>query len=88
MAEITEDLERKICQAWNTMAKLAQEAKESYLNAAAEAMNFYAQPNHNFMFEGFPDFKVTINKVWELVSLYGPHLYAQNPTRAVTPRNR
>lgn len=86
MPEMSEERERRICEAWDVQAKFALEAKKNFCTCAAEAMRFYAQPNHNFMFEGSPDFKVTINKVYELVSIYGPHLYGQDPVRNATPR--
>ncbi len=33
-----------------------------------------------------PTFRMTINKVAEMVQLYGPHLYHRNPARQVKPR--
>lgn len=68
---------------------------------AAECMRFFNGP-YNFLYEsgsfdnsGDPDdsfqaarpaFQVTINKVSEVVALFGPSLYHRNPTRTVTPR--
>jgi hypothetical protein len=34
-----------------------------------------------------PKFKMTLNKVSELVQLFGPSLYSRNPNRKVTPRS-
>lgn len=84
---MTREQEDHICSAWNKLLKIAVDAKQSFSNNAAEAMRFYASPNHNFMFDSGEDMlKVTINKVYELVSLYGPHLYSQDPIRNVVPR--
>lgn len=33
-----------------------------------------------------PDFKMTVNRVFELVSIFGPMLYSRNPTYTVNPR--
>jgi hypothetical protein len=79
------ELEERICKAWKTLIKIAVERKKDFATNAAEAMRFYGSRNHNFMFEGRPDFMVTVNKVYELVSLFGPHLYSQDPKRNVIP---
>jgi hypothetical protein len=33
-----------------------------------------------------PDFQVSVNKVFEFVTIFGPALYEENPTRTVKPR--
>jgi hypothetical protein len=86
MAQLDRDMEVHICEAWNKLKEIAREAKKAFNDCHAEALRFYAQPNHNFMFEKIPGFAVTLNKVYELVSIFGPHLYAQNPVRRVSSR--
>jgi hypothetical protein len=80
--------ERQICEVWNKMRKSAVKAKERYIDDCETAGNYYAGPNHDFIYENAkdPDFKVTINKVYELVSIFSPLIFAQNPQRAVEPR--
>lgn len=34
-----------------------------------------------------PDFKISVNKAFELVTTFGPSLYHDNPVRTVTPRS-
>src|SRR5215831_314031 len=69
--------------------------------AAAECAAFYNGPRswNQAMFGGAalegagphgtfpePDFKVSINKTFEFVSIFGPALYYENPVRTVKPR--
>lgn len=88
--DISREREIEICNIWNDQVRAGQESKERYRRDAREAERYYAGPNHDFMFSDYgyepPEFKVTVNKVYELVSIFGPMLYAQNPTRLATPR--
>jgi hypothetical protein len=80
--------EEEICKIWSDQIRAAQKRKERYRRNAVQAEKYYAGPNHDFLYESSPvaapDFKVTINKVYEMVSIFGPMIYAQNPTRLVT----
>lgn len=86
---------------WREKLELARkDKKELFQNDADEAMRFYAKP-HNFVFEtGYglrggrfaftkgssPTFQITVNKVFELVSIMLPFFYHRNPVRQITPR--
>jgi len=81
--------EEEICELWNKQIIHARHAKADYTTAAIKGGRYYRGPNHEFIFDAVkpPDFQVTINKVYELVSIFGPLLYAQNPVRSVEPRS-
>ena len=81
--------------------KAEERKKKEFQDDADEAMKFYRPPegNYNFVYHGDingkngvgldvnePAFKMTLNKVAELVEIFGPILYAKNPTRQVNPR--
>jgi hypothetical protein len=84
---------------WCKKIDLAWQLKKSeFGDDAAEAMMFYNGP-YDEMYGPknvrggtddddlpAPSFRATINKVAEMVQLFGPALYHQNPTRKVTPR--
>lgn len=85
---------------WLNVIHLARKAKENFDEDADELMGFY-DGNHSFMWDrknttkdawwrddvvSPPSFRVTINKAYEAVSIFGPHLYNQNPFRSVNPR--
>lgn len=87
---------------WHSKLKLASKYKEeTFGKFAKEAMRFYAEPTHAFMYEGdygkfvtstgevgamSPTFRATLNKVAELEQIFGAFLYHRNPHRQVTPR--
>ena len=90
----------QICEAWLKKIDLAIEAKEeAFGRYAREAMKFYdgdhawmwdddyAKAKGGFLAEGglLPKFRMTVNRVAELVALFGPSLYARNPSIQVTP---
>jgi hypothetical protein len=82
----------KIHKAWEVKQKL-------FGDDAAEAMQFFNGP-YEFLYSTggkgraflgdeevpAPSFRMTVNKVAEMVQLFGPALYHQNPTRKVNPR--
>lgn len=84
---------RPFCNLWKEKFTLAAEYKKKVFDKYAEVgRQYYAGP-HDFVFDkeevakfGKPQFKMTFNKVYELVSLFGPILYHRNPTRVVTTR--
>ena len=79
-----------------------KDRKEKFDLYADEAMAFYDGPvNHMWSsmrksggdHDGFlakdvqmPQFEMSVNRLFEAVSMFGPVLYHQNPTIAVTPR--
>jgi hypothetical protein len=87
---------------WAEKLKRAGEQKwRDFGEQAARCMQFYApkDKNYNFLYRndkdgkygvsfGVPEptFKMTLNKVCELVQIFGPFLYNKNPHRKVEPR--
>lgn len=88
------------CQDWLSKIELGKKAKwERFGQFAEEAMRFF-DGAHDWMWkEGYsngpggfldkgatkPTFKMTVNRVFEAVALYGPALYHQNPNVLATP---
>ncbi len=91
-----------LCALWIEKIGKARDWKKSqFQDDADECMGFYrpAEGNYNFVYKGDlnaskgvgldaaePHFKMTLNKVAELVEIFGPILYAKNPIRQVNPR--
>lgn len=98
---MAENLLQPLVRGWLGKIKVAVEHKKGeFQNDADEAMRFFNGP-HNFMYgsqeagrSGFhneegrplPSFLMTLNKVAEMVQLFGPVLYHRNPQRQVNPR--
>lgn len=90
---------RPIVRGWLDKIELALKHKKPFQDDADEAMSFYDGDNA-WMFRneytrgerGFikglapPAFRMTINRVWEAVRLFGSVIHHRNPTRNVTPR--
>lgn len=90
---------RPLVQGWLEKIELAKEHKKPFQEDADEAMQFYDGENA-WMFRndytrgvrGFvkglapPAFRMTINRVWEAVRLFGAVIHHRNPVRNVTPR--
>jgi len=90
---------RPIVQNWLEKLELAREHKKPFQDDAEEAMQFYDGENA-WMFrndytrgiKGFvkglapPAFRMTVNRVWEAVRLFGAVIHHRNPMRNVTPR--
>lgn len=83
--------------AWREKIRLAQDQKKPFDDVAAQCNSFFSgslgfmwTPEFQRQFVGgnmlTPRFKVTVAKAFELVALFGPTLYWQNPTRVVKPR--
>ncbi len=91
-----------LCSLWVEKIRKAKEHKKrAFQDDADEAMQFYRpdEGNYNFVYRGDlkgskgvgldaqePAFRMTLNKVAELVEIFGPILYARNPVRQVNPR--
>lgn len=91
------DVLAPLVQSWLGKIRLAHESKQSFNDVGKQCMEFFSgslgfmwQPEFMQKFVGgpliTPRFKVTIAKAFELVALYGPNLYWQNPARMVKPR--
>lgn len=91
------DVLAPLVQSWLGKIRLAHESKQGFTDVGKQCMEFFSgslgfmwQPEFMQKFVGgpliTPRFKVTIAKAFELVALYGPNLYWQNPARMVKPR--
>jgi hypothetical protein len=84
---------RPFCNLWKEKFELAKKHKrDAFGKFADEARLYYVGP-HDHVFKkdgadkwGKPTYEMTFNKVYELVSLFGPLLYHRNPVRVVTTR--
>ncbi len=89
---------RPVTSAWSGKISKAWEQKmRDFGSAAEECMQFFTGP-YDWLYgkRGVlladddavpaPTFRMTVNKVSELVQLFGPALYHRNPIRKVTPR--
>jgi len=87
---------KPLVDAWKNKLKMAVEDRRAKFDVVAEqCMEFYAgavdflwsdkYQKRYFGAQIKPRFRVTINKAFELVSIYLPLLYAKNPTRCVQP---
>ena len=93
---------RPVVSAWVNKLKKAREfKKEKFQDDADEAMKFFNGPydflygpddsRRAFTYAGdqalpSPSHRMTVNKVAELVQIFGPALYHRNPVRQVNPR--
>lgn len=95
---INEPLEN-LCSVWASVLKKAEEHKEKcFGKTALECWKFFDEA-HDFMYgkdgsgtgmefdESIPlTFRMQLNKVSQLVQIFGPTLYFKNPYRQVNPR--
>ena len=90
------DALRQITSGWLSKIELAKQSKKHF-NDVSEQWAAFFQASVSFMWEPdfrrkflgtnvAPNFHVTLNKAFELVSIYGPTLYWQNPERMLNPR--
>jgi hypothetical protein len=90
---------RRICGEWNAKIRQAIDHRRDVFDAdATECQNFYNGPRSwDELMVGIavdsddpgypvPDFKVSVNKAFEFVTLFGPSLYYESPVRSVKPR--
>jgi hypothetical protein len=92
------DFMRPLAAAWVNKVRLGQQHKQPFDDVGKQCMSFFSgavgfmwQPEYLKQFVGgslAPRFKITVAKAFELVALYGPSMYWQNPTRLVKPRKR
>jgi hypothetical protein len=93
-----EDGLRAITQSWLSKIKQSQKHKKPFSDDAKEAMNFFdghgdwfwkdgrGAENGNYSRIAPPSFRMSINKAFEAVKLFGSVIYHRNPVRTVTPR--
>lgn len=88
---------RQIVSTWVKKIEAAQKYKRPFTEDAKEAANFF-DGDHNFMWKdayargerGYnssiapPAFRMQVNKVFELVEIFGSVIYHRNPVRTVT----
>ena len=95
-SEKMSDALRQITSGWMSKLELAKQAKKHF-NDVGEQCTAFFQASVSFMWEPdfrrkflgtevSPNFHVTLNKAFELVSIYGPTLYWQNPQRLLKAR--
>lgn len=87
-----------IVSAWQSKIELAIRVRQEMFGCYAEEAQQFFDGAHNFMWDkkysqgpgGFldkdgmlPTFRITVNKLFEAVALFGPSLYAQNPNALV-----
>jgi hypothetical protein len=92
-----EDALRAISTSWLSKLKQAEKHKKPFTDDAKEGMNFFDGSGDWFWKQGGrsegnyskiapPSFKMSLNKVFEAVKLFGSVIYHRNPVRTVTPR--
>ena len=96
--EQTDKILSLVVNKWLDQLEHARKIKDEKFSAAAsECMGFYNGPKdwEELMTKGFigndeempePLFRISINKAFEYVQLFGPALYYENPVRTVKPR--
>jgi hypothetical protein len=88
---------RAVTSHWITKIKAARDHKRKvFQEYADECLNFYNGPKDwDDLMGGIfspedlgadPAFKVSVNKTFEFVTIFGPALYYENPVRTVKPR--
>ena len=92
-----EDALRSVATSWLSKIKQAEKHKRPFTEDAREAMNFFDGSGDWFWKDKSrvdaafpkiqpPSFRMSTNKCFEAVKLFGSVIYARNPTRTVTPR--
>lgn len=92
-----EDALRAVAKSWLSKLQQADKHKKPFSEDAKEAMNFFDGTNNWFWRDaargevGYskispPAFRITINRVFEAVKLFGSVIYHRNPVRQVTPK--
>jgi hypothetical protein len=95
--KMMEDALRSVATSWLAKLKLAEKHKRPFSMDAKECMNFFDgagdwfwkprnEPGSQYSKIAPPSFRMTINKAFEAVKLFGSVIYSRNPVRTVTPR--
>ena len=87
---------KPLVKAWLAAIRQAVEARKEFQEDADECLNFFckssnwlwSKENKRKFWTGDmePKFRMTVNKAFEMVALFGPLMYHDNPVRTVTPR--
>lgn len=87
---------RPLVSAWSNKIERAKEARSPWKDIADECMMFYSNsaqamwdPEYSKKFwknVKLPRFRITINKAFELVAVFGPNLMWERPHRTVNPK--
>jgi hypothetical protein len=92
-----EDALRSVATSWLSKIKQAEKHARPFREDAKECMNFFdghgdwfwkkaGADGRDYAKIGPPSFRMTVNKAFEAVKLFGSVIYARNPVRTVTPR--
>lgn len=86
VSKLTEEDESRLCGAWSVALSKAVERKGRYEKTARNISRYYRGPHTSvFLNSDFrPEIPITINKAYEFVRIFGPLLYAANPTRTAS----
>lgn len=89
---------RPLVTGWNAKIEAARKSRARWQEVADECMMFYSRsaaamwdPQYSRKFwQGVkaPKFRITINKAFEMVAVFGPNLLWESPHRTVTPKRR
>lgn len=96
MAEnFADDFLNKLVNTWRSKIELAKQHKKPWDDVREQCMTFVTGAvgevwsntfQQRFLGTQMPvKFKISLNKAFELIALFGPVLYARNPTRSVHP---
>lgn len=91
---------RPVCDTWLALLKKAETHRRSKFGETAELCRRFYLDSHDFLYKpgkgreklgigdevAAPSFAMTVNKVAELVQIFGPSLYAKDPHRHVLSR--
>jgi hypothetical protein len=92
-----QDALKAVSTSWLSKLKQAEKHKRPFSEDAKEAMNFFdgsgdwfwkdkARPDAAFSKIQPPSFRMSTNRVFEAVKLFGSVIYSRNPVRTVSPR--
>jgi hypothetical protein len=92
-----QDALKAVSASWLSKLKQAEKHKRPFSEDAKEAMNFFdgsgdwfwkdkARPDAAFSKIQPPSFRMSTNRVFEAVKLFGSVIYSRNPVRTVAPR--
>ena len=94
-SQLPEEFLKPLVKGWLAKIVKAREHKQEFTNIGKQCMGFFAGET-GFMWKPefrkilgnvkAPKFQVTMNKAFELVALFGPTLYWDNPIRSVKTR--
>ncbi len=103
-ADLTSHPMRTVCDAWLAKIQVALKVRHDKFGTYAEEATRFYSGSHDWMWKdkyargsgGFldkeggvlPQFRISVNKLFEAVALFGPALYHQNPNVLVSPLPR